>query len=88
VRRLKNELPRILFLSAACGIIGWHVFSWYAAGKYDEMYSWLGGDKAYLTVLYNLALMVVFGLFLGLLVTRIAELISTLGKRDGGRGKP
>jgi hypothetical protein len=72
----------LIILSGACGVIIWHVWHWQSLGKYDEMYEWLKTGKAYLSVSYNLGLMLVFGILLGLLMSRITELMTNLNNRD------
>jgi hypothetical protein len=62
-------------LSIICGLIIWHVVYWYSTGTYLEMFSWVGTDKAYITVLYNLGLMLVLGAVLGFLMEKITVLI-------------
>lgn len=39
------------------------------------MLNWAGTDKAYITVAYNLGLMLVLGITLGFLMERITDLI-------------
>ncbi|MFC1990951.1 hypothetical protein ACFLU9_02225 [Chloroflexota bacterium] len=61
--------------SVICGLIIWHVIQWHSTGIYLVMYSWIGTGKAYITVLYDLALMVVLGVVLGLLMEKITDLL-------------
>jgi hypothetical protein len=70
----KKAAVEILILSIICGSIIWHVMRWHAAAMYDEMFTWIGTDRAYITVLYNLGLMIVLGVVLGLLLGKIAGL--------------
>jgi hypothetical protein len=84
MRNLTGGLVRIIVLAAINGLIIWHVFAWNAVDKYDEMYLWLGTGKAYLAVLYNLGLMLVFGLSIGLLTGQVVELLSRSGGRKNG----
>lgn len=82
-----KESVRVLLLAGACGVVIWHVFSWQSAGKYDDMYAWLTGGKGYLTVFYNVGLMLVFGLLLGLLMSRLMEALVSLNNRDSHHKK-
>lgn len=55
-----------------------------------EMFQWLQTGKSYVTVLYNLGLMLVMGIVLGSLLVRITDLIgygngeTNNSDRDGG----
>lgn len=62
-------------LSIICGSIIWHVVYWHSTGMYLEMFNWIGTDKTYITVLYNLGLMLVLGAALGFLMEKITDLI-------------
>ena len=80
-----KESVWLFLLAGACGLIIWHVFSWQSDGKYDEMYRGLSAGKGYLTALYNLGLMLVFGLTLGLLTSRLIEMLAGLNNRGDDR---
>lgn len=82
VQRNKSAIY-LTVLAMLCGLLIWHAINWYALGKYDEMYGWLDNGKAYLTVLYNLGLMLVIGLLLGFLMVKMVELI--LNSRKWGK---
>lgn len=69
-------------LSIICGLIVWHAVQWHLNRMYLEMFGWLGTGLSYLTVLYNLGLMVVLGVALGFLIEQITDLIGYRG-RDG-----
>lgn len=62
-------------LSLICGLIVWHVVRWHMAGVYREMFCWVGTSKGYLTVLYNVLLMLALGGALGLLMVKITDLL-------------
>jgi len=62
-------------LSIICGSIIWHVVYWHSTGMYLEMFNWVGTDKTYITVLYNLGVMLVLGAALGFLMEKITDLI-------------
>jgi hypothetical protein len=69
-------------LSIVCGLIIWHAVQWHLNGMYLEMFGWLQTGQGYLTVLYNLGLMLVLGTALGFLMEQITNLIGYRG-RDG-----
>jgi len=73
-KRKKNAIW-VAVLSIICGLIIRHVVQWYSTGMYLEMFNWVGTDKAYMTVLYHLGLMLVLGTVLGFLMVRITDLI-------------
>jgi hypothetical protein len=81
-----KKTKTIIYLAALaiiCGLIIWHTVQWHLNGMYLEMFGWLGTGRGYLTVLYNLGLLVVLGTALGFLMEQITDLI---GYR-GGDGK-
>ena len=71
-------------LVVICGSIIWHVIDWYSSGMYLEMAGWADTEKAYLTVLYDLGLIISWGLALGLLMKRITDLVGygVVGTKD------
>ena len=73
-----------VFLSIACGLVIWHMVTWYNNGMYLEMFRWTETGKGYLTALYNLAVMLVLGVLLGVLMDRIGALAG----RGQGKEKP
>ena len=64
----------VVALSIVCGLIIWHVVRWHSTGMYLELFEWLQTGKGYLTVLYNLGLMLVLGTVLGFLMEKITDL--------------
>lgn len=62
-------------LSIICGLIIWHAVHWHSTGMYMKMFRWLGTGKGYITVLYNLGLMLVLGGTLGFLMEKITDLL-------------
>lgn len=62
-------------LAIVCGLIIWHAVQWHLNGMYLEMFGWLGTGRGYLTVLYNLGLMLALGAALGFLMEQITDLI-------------
>jgi hypothetical protein len=73
-RKVKDTLW-VAALSSICGLIIWHVVRWHATGMYLEMFTWLKTGKGYVTVLYNLGLMLVLGGSLGFLMEKITDLL-------------
>ena len=65
----------VVALSTICGLIIWHVVYWHSTGMYLEMFYWVEGGRGYITVLYNLGLMLVLGVVLGFLMEKITDLI-------------
>ena len=86
-RRKRSAIWAAAF-SLICGLIIWHVIQWHSTGRYLVMYNQIGTGKAYITVLYDLALMVVLGVVLGLLMEKITDLlgyeVEDTGRFDGG----
>lgn len=80
-----KESVWLFLLAGACGLIIWHVFSWQSSGRYDEMYQGIANGKGHVTALYNLALMLVFGLMPGLLTSRLMETLTSLNNRGNNR---
>jgi len=73
-KKNKVAIQSVVFLFI-CVLIIWHAVHWHSTGLYLEMFNWIGNDKAYLTVLYNLGVMLVLGVSLGFLMERISDLI-------------
>lgn len=65
----------VVALSIICGLIIWHVVQWHSTGMYLNMFNWIGTNKAYITVIYNLGLMVLLGVVLGLLLEKITDIL-------------
>ena len=63
----------VLFL--IFGLLIWHAVHWYSTGMYLQMFNWLQTGRGYLTVLYNLGLMLVLGILLCFLIGKITDLI-------------
>ena len=76
MRRRKRTAIPVVILCIISGLIIWHVIHWHSEGMYLEMFKWLGTSRRWITVLYNLGLMLVLGTSLGLLLDRIAYLIA------------
>ena len=65
------QLIVLVFISV---LIVWHAISWHSTGMYLEMFHWLQTGRSYITVLYNLGLMLVLGVTLGLLIEKMTDL--------------
>ena len=65
----------VVALSTNCGLIIWHAVYWHSTGIYLEMFRWVDAGKGYITVLYNLGLMLATGATLAVLVEKITELV-------------
>ena len=65
----------VVALSVISGLIIRHVVNWHSTGMYLEMFEWLQAGRGYLTVLYNLGLMLVVGVVIGFLMEKIASLL-------------
>jgi uncharacterized membrane protein len=62
-------------LSVVCGLIIWHIIHWYSTGMYIKLFDYIGEDRAYLTVLYNLGSIILLSVTLGLLMWKITDLL-------------
>ena len=65
----------VVALSIICGLIVWHAVYWHSTGMYLEMFDWIERGKGYVTVLYNLGLMLVVAAVLGFLIEKLTELL-------------
>ena len=74
----------VVALSVIFGLLIWHAVNWHSTGMYLQMFNWLQTGKGYISVLYNLGLMLVLGILLGVLMQKIIDLIrryETKGRR-------
>ncbi len=71
----KKAAIQLVVLLLICGLIIWHAIYWHSTGMYLEMLNWLQMGRGYITVLYNLGLMLVLGAVLGLLMEKITDLL-------------
>ena len=71
----KRAAVWVVALSIVCGLIIWHVIHWHSTGMYLEMSGWIGTEKAYITVAYNLGLMLLLGAVLGFLMEKITDFL-------------
>ncbi len=62
-------------LAVICGLIIWHVVRWHSTGMYLEMFRWLEIGRGYITVLYNVGIMLTLGTVLGFLMEKITDLL-------------
>jgi len=75
VSKRKRAAAWVTALFIICGLIIWHAVQWHSTGMYLDMFNWIGTSRAYVTVLYNLGLMVLLGAVLGLLMEKITDLL-------------
>ena len=89
-KRKKDAIWLVVF-SIACSLIIWHAVYWHSTEFHLEMFQWLQIGRGYLTVLYNLGLMLVLGLLLGSMMIKITDLIGykvdKVGQVDDKRGR-
>ena len=71
----KKAALQLVILVSVSGLIVWHAVNWHSTGMYLEMFNWLQTGRGYITVLYNLGLMLVLGAVLGLLMEKITDLL-------------
>jgi len=64
----------------AVGAVIVHMFAWHNNGMHLEMFQWPEMGKGYLTALYNLVVMLVLAVLLGVLMDRVSNLVG----RGGG----
>ncbi|MBA7698841.1 hypothetical protein ES703_107523 [subsurface metagenome] len=74
--KAKKDAIGVVVSSAILALLIWHVASWHNSGMYLEMSRWLQAGKGYITVLYNLGMMLVMGVVLGYLMEKVTDLIA------------
>ncbi len=75
MRKRKKDAIWVVVLAVIACLIIWHVVYWHSIGMYLKMFDWVGTDKTYVVVLYNLGLMLGMGSVLGFLMGKITDLI-------------
>jgi hypothetical protein len=65
VRSKIKDVLWLAVLAAICYLLVWHVASWHAAGRYEQMFQDAKAGKSLIPTLYNLGLMVSLGLCSG-----------------------
>lgn len=73
--RRRRDAVWVAILSMLSALAVWHAFHWLSLGMHREMLGWIGTERAYMLVLYNLGLMLWLGLALGLLMKRLTDLV-------------
>ncbi len=73
--RKNRDTIQLVILSIICGLLVWHAVHWHSTGMYLEIFEYSQTGKGYVTVLYNLGLMLVLGAALGFLMEKITGLI-------------
>ena len=75
---MRSKIKDVLWLAvlaAICYLLVWHVASWHAAGRYEQMFQDAKAGKSMIPTLYNLGLMVALGLAIGLLMECVTRII-------------
>jgi|WetSurMetagenome_2_1015567.scaffolds.fasta_scaffold442256_2 hypothetical protein len=75
MKRYRKHLSIVLLLALVCAGLLWHIQSFQDNGRYAEMNDWIGTSKTALTVVYDIGLMLLLAGALGLLFSRIVNLI-------------
>jgi len=75
ISKRKKAAIWVVALSILCGFIIWHVIHWYSIGMYIKLFDWTGENRVYLTVFYNLGLVILLSVTLGLLMSKITDLL-------------
>ena len=73
MRNKVSSLLWIIFLGSLIGITVWHTVSWHEGGTYDQMLKNLGASNGWITVLYNLCLMLWLGALLGVIMENLTD---------------
>ncbi len=77
----------VVILSGAIGAVIGHMIAWNSNGTHVEIFLWPETGKGYLTALYNLALMLVSGVLLGMLMDRVGSLLGRDDNKQGNRSE-
>lgn len=75
ISKRKKAVIWVVVLSMLCGFIFWHIINWHSNEMYIEAFSWIGTNRAYLRVVYNLGSVIIFSTALGLLMCKITDLL-------------
>jgi cell division protein FtsX len=70
-----KDVTWVAVLSVICGLLILHVIHWHYTGMYLELFEWVQTSKGYITVFYNLGLMLGLGAVLGFLMKKITDLV-------------
>jgi len=81
---VKKAAIYVAVLTVVIGLLIWHVINWHSTGMYLKMYDWLQAGRGYITVLYNLGLLLAVGSLLGLLMKKIADLLAGIRHKKEG----
>ena len=81
----KKTAVWVLALFVASGLVIVHMITWHNNGMHLEMFQWPATGKGYLTALYNLVVMLVLGVLLGVLMYRVGSLV---GRGKGEKNTP
>jgi len=72
----RRSIAALAGLVAVFGLLLWHVISWHTNGTYLELYSWIGTGKQYLSILYNLGIILTLAITLSSMIEVTTKLIS------------
>ncbi len=75
MNKRKKAAIQVAVLSILFGLVTWHVVHWHSTGMYLEMFRWLEAGKGYITVLYNLGVMLTLGTVLSFLMEKFTDLL-------------
>ncbi|MBL7165784.1 MAG: hypothetical protein ISS55_04785 [Dehalococcoidales bacterium] len=81
----KKVIVWLVAIFVAAGAVIVHMIAWHNNGMHLEMFQWPETGKGYLTALYNLVVMLVLGVLLGVLLDRIGNLV---GRGEGEKNAP
>ena len=81
----KKAIVWVVALFVATGVVIAHMFAWHSNGMHLEMFQWPETGKGYLTALYNLVVMLVLGVLLGVLLDRVGSLVR---RGEGDKNTP
>ncbi len=73
----KKVWPQLIVLLISVGLIIWHTTYWHLSGVHTTLYNYIKEGRGYLAVLYNMGLITVSGLLLGLLMNKIFKLANS-----------
>ena len=74
--KARRDAPALAGLVVIFGFLAWHVINWHSNGTYLELYSWIGTGKQYLTILYNLGIILALAFLLSSMIETTTRLIS------------
>jgi hypothetical protein len=79
----KGKFIKVCISLVVLGLLIWHAVSWHYNGMYLTMFQWITTDRTYLTVLYNLGLIIAISITLGILLGNITDIASSKFRNTG-----